>query len=105
MLHEHNGDQDRPELVPGARVRVIKDPEWNGPWPSEPLGVIEKVGNDNVVMADSPWGPVRQYFVRFQSPQRDADGDGPFTSALIWQQYLRVEPSPSQPSPFAGSSG
>jgi hypothetical protein len=25
---------------PGRRVKVVMDPQWTGPWPAEPLGVI-----------------------------------------------------------------
>lgn len=91
VLHETGGDIDRPELVPGARVRVIKDPEWDGPWPTEPLGTIEPALPDQVFLTnDTEWGRVREYKVRFDEPARDADGQGPYRAAVIWQQYLRV---------------
>ena len=40
---------------------------------------------------DTQWGRVRSFKVRFDIPQRDADGDGPYSAAVIWQQYLVVE--------------
>ncbi len=92
MLHEFDGNIDRPELVVGARVRVIKDPQWDGPWPSEPTGTIEMVKADQLFLCvDTDWGTVREYFVRFDSPARDCDDQGPYYAAVIWQQYLRVE--------------
>ena len=99
MLHERDGDVPRPELIPGARVKVIKDPEWNGPWPDEPLGTIQPVSSEPTPykVSDSQWGKVREYFVRFDTPQLDSDGQGPYVSAMIWQQYLRAVDSDPQP--------
>lgn len=85
MLHEQGGDIDRPELVLGSRVRVIKDPDWNGPCPDEPSGRLESPEAGKVFLTtESRWGKVRQFKVRFDSPQRDADGQGPYVSAVIW---------------------
>jgi hypothetical protein len=89
VLHEIGGDEDRPELRSGLRVRVIKDPDWGGPWPDEPHGVIETALPDQLfVISQTRWGPVRQYKVRFDAPQHDADGQGPYVAAVIGQQYL-----------------
>ena len=94
MLHEQGGDIDRPELVIGARVRVVRDPESDGPWPDEPVGTIEPVYEETpYVTSDSEWGKVRQFKVHFDVPQRDADGQGPYSGAMIWQQYLVALPS------------
>lgn len=91
MLHESDGDIDRPEFAPGVRVRVIKDPDWNGPWPTEPVGTIEQALRDDIYMTtETQWGHVREYKVRFDEPTLDSDGQGPYRSAVIWQQYLRV---------------
>ena len=73
----------------GARVRVLRDPETNGPWPGEPTGTIESVDGSHVyTTTNTSWGKVRQFKVRFDIAQRDADGQGPYSGALIWQQYL-----------------
>src|SRR5947209_4156785 len=96
MLHERDGDIARPELILGARVKVIKDPESGGPWPSEPEGVIiAQTGDPLFRVVSTKWGPVREYWVRFDTPQRDDNGLGPYSSAVIWQQYLRVLDSES----------
>ena len=89
MLHEQDGDIERPDLLVGTRVRVLRDPETDGPWPDEPTGTIEPADGSHVYMTtDTSWGKVRQFKVRFDIEQRDADGQGPYSSALIWQQYL-----------------
>lgn len=96
-LHERDGDIDRPELAVGARVRVIRDPDWNGPWPDEPVGTIELADRRRAyITTESKWGPIRQFKVRFDNAQRNADGDGPYSSALIWQQYLVPVSGPSE---------
>jgi hypothetical protein len=89
VLHESGGEAERPELQAGVRVRVIKDPEWGGPWPGEPLGVIESALQGQLFLtSQTQWGPVREYKVRFDSPQYDSQGQGPYVSAVIWQQYI-----------------
>ncbi len=70
-------------------MRVIKDPESGGPWPDEPFGVIESALVGQLFLtSQTQWGPVREYKVRFESPQRDSAGQGPYVSAMIWQQYI-----------------
>jgi hypothetical protein len=73
----------------GASVRVVKDPDWNGPWMQE---------FDAVIDALSPPEPVRHelarpgelaYWVQFDEPQMDSAGDGPYRKAQIWDRYLR----------------
>jgi hypothetical protein len=78
----------------------VRDPDWNGPWPSEPLGtidahaaapirVIDLATMPEVNVPDSDRHPMAEYLVRFDEPQIDCDGAGPFTSAVIWEKYLR----------------
>jgi hypothetical protein len=70
-------------------VRVIKDAEWGGPWPGEPLGVIESALQGQLFMTShTQWGPVREYKVRLDSPQHDSQGQGPYVAAVIGQQYI-----------------
>lgn len=92
MFHESGGDIERPELQPGTRVRVRRDPAWGGPWPDEPKGIIEPALRTQLFLTVSTqWGRVREYKVRFDTPQRDAEGGGPYTSATIWQQYIELD--------------
>lgn len=88
------------DLRPGDRVRVVKDPAWNGPWPAEPFGVIDRDADapirvldlaamPEVVVPDEDRGPMPEYLVRFDEPQLDGDGQGPYVSAVIWAKYLR----------------
>jgi hypothetical protein len=70
----------------GQRVRVRQDPEHGpGPWPAEPLGVIVSFRGRIV---DTTWGPRRMLWVRFDEPQTDADGDGPYITAEVLETYL-----------------
>lgn len=88
------------EVRPGARVKVIRDPRWAGPWPSEPTGVIDPDADfpirvldlaamPEVNVPDADRGPMREFLVRFDEPQRDGDGAGPYHAAVIWEKYLQ----------------
>ena len=86
-------------LSPGRRVKVVRDPDWPGPWPDEPFGVIEPIMGEpyrtidlrdstiNVPQSDRRL--MREYLVQFDQPQSDTDGDGPYSAAVIWERYLR----------------
>src|SRR5215212_1998040 len=93
-----------PRLAIGARGRVRRDPRFpGGPWPSEPLatvvarpglrGEIDRgVGSGELFrLVKHRSGPERHYFVEFDEPQLDADGQdggGPYQSAEVWEAYL-----------------
>lgn len=75
----------------GTRVRVRRDPEHGpGPWPDEPTGSIIASPHDATPFswAATTSGPELQYWVSFDVPQRDAEDDGPYTSALVLARYL-----------------
>src|ERR1700728_3575703 len=84
---------DQSALSPGRRVKVVRDPEWPGPWPAEPLGVIEPIMGEPYQTIDlrisainvpsSDRRIMREYLVQFDEPQRDTDGDGPYSAAVI----------------------
>ena len=74
-------DEPLPE---GARVRVRRDPDFGpGPWPTEPLGTV-----DLHELVSTMQGPERTYWIMFDEPQRDADGDGPYASSQVLERYL-----------------
>jgi hypothetical protein len=73
----------------GARVRVIKDPDWDGPWMREFDGVIDALGGPEPVRHHLARSGELTYWVRFDEPQMDSAGDGPYRKAQIWDRYLR----------------
>jgi len=74
----------REPLPAGARVRVRRDPEFGpGPWPAEPSGTVGSFG-----MVTTTRGPERTYWVLFDDPQLDPDGDGPYESSQVLERYL-----------------
>jgi len=86
-------------VVPGTRVRVVRDPGWNGPWPAEPVGTIgPPVPVRTINLATMPEvnvpederGPMREFYVAFDEPQLDGDGQGPYRAAVIWEKYSRL---------------
>ncbi|MFI8769398.1 ferrous iron transport protein A [Streptomyces sp. NPDC053792] len=87
-------------LTAGSRVKVIRDPEWDGPWKNEFSGTIDDMGAPEPV--DHPQAQVAElkYWVSFDAPQHDSGGDGPYRKAQIWGRYLLPEPTPvAQASP------
>ena len=86
----------------GSRVKVRRDPNFLGPWPSEPSGSIvpwpmEPPYTFRVVNPDPRHGPQRAFFVQFDEPAFDADGPeggGPYRKAEVWEKYL--EPIPAE---------
>ncbi|MEA2787180.1 MAG: hypothetical protein QOF71_3284 [Candidatus Eremiobacteraeota bacterium] len=74
----------------GARVRVHQDPDYGpGPWPNEPVGTIsEAPGGSSYGLVRTVSGPTMQYYVVFDEPQVDADGDGPYAASEILSIYL-----------------
>lgn len=76
---------------PGTRVRVLQDPDWAGPWPVEFWGTVD----DLQIPAPVAHAQAREgelvYWVRFDAPQVDSDGCGPYRAAEVWSRYLRTE--------------
>jgi hypothetical protein len=87
-----------PPLQVGQRVKVIRDPGWPGPWPNEPVGVIEPIlgeafrvvdlNDPSINVPDSDRRLMREYLVQFDEPQLDTSGEGPYRAAVIWEKYL-----------------
>jgi hypothetical protein len=82
-------------------VKVVRDPDWDGPWPSEPTGtidpgwevplkVIDLAERPDINVPDSDRHPMRVFMVRFDAPAHDASDDGPYYMAEVWEKYLRL---------------
>jgi hypothetical protein len=77
----------------GDRVKVRRDPEYGpGPWPDEPTGMVAAhpgaPEGEAWVATTTRLGVRRSYWIRFDSPQRDADGDGPYSESEVLDRYL-----------------
>jgi hypothetical protein len=81
----------------GTRVRVRRDRDHGpGPWPDEPLGTIsESIDGTNFSLAQTVGSPTVQYWVVFDEPQRDADGDGPYAASEVLATYIEPQHDPS----------
>ena len=69
---------------------VRQDPVYGpGPWPSEPAGRIA-AHPDGASFAEvtTVSGPQRSWWVLFDEPQLDADGDGPYRESQVLERYL-----------------
>jgi hypothetical protein len=76
----------------GQHGRVRQDRDYPpGPWPSEPTGRLAALPDglpfDEV---ETLSGKQRMWFVIFDAPQRDADGDGPYRESQVLQKYLEA---------------
>ncbi|MFJ1755928.1 ferrous iron transport protein A [Kitasatospora sp. NPDC088134] len=90
-IHGDSPVRVRPEgsLAAGARVTVVRDRGWDGPWRAEFQGVVDAlVAPEPVVHPQAEVGELA-YWVAFDEPQYDSDGGGPYRKALIWSRYLR----------------
>jgi hypothetical protein len=83
----------------GARVRVVKDATWDGPWKREFLGTVDDTGAPETVIHDRAWPGELKYWVRFDEPELDHAGDGPYRKAQIWGRYLQPVGEQDDPRP------
>ena len=67
----------------GTRVKVLQDPEFGpGPWPAEPEGRLAAFPSGaSYEFVQTQHGRERMWWVTFDEPQPDADGDGPYVTA------------------------
>ena len=81
------------EYTLGDRIRVRRDRRFGpGPWPSEPNGTIaaHPLSEEGAIWraAATTSGPRRFYWIVFDVPQSDTDGDGPYEMAEVLDIYL-----------------
>jgi hypothetical protein len=78
-------------LSPGDRVRVVPDPDSGlSPWPGQPTAtVIASPTGEAFEETSTRRGLRRTYWVRFDEPQLDLDGDGPYTSSQVLDLHLQ----------------
>ena len=77
-------------LPPATRVRVVKDPAWDGPWRDVFLGTIDRALPPQLVQNRVANAGELEYSVDFDAPQLDAAGNGPYRKAVIWDRYLET---------------
>jgi hypothetical protein len=78
----------------GTRVIVRRDPDYGpGPWPSEPRGVVSGHVSPYFMVVQTLQGPERTYWIVFDEPQQDAEGDGPYDSSQVLERYLETSPA------------
>ena len=84
----------REPLVVGTRVRVVRDPVGPGPWPAEPSGRVALYPGTDFASTEveTRWGRERSWWVVFDEPQRDGDGDGPYRESAVLERYLQLLP-------------
>lgn len=78
-------------LPAGTRVRIVRDPDGDGPWPTEPSGVIDTIAAPELVQHPRANPDELKYWVTFDEPQHDSGNDGPYQGAQIWDRYLEPE--------------
>ncbi len=62
------------------------------PWPAEPSGIIVRAGGSALAGVWGRGGGGRMWWVEFDEPQSNAEGDGPFTSVQVHERYLELAP-------------
>jgi hypothetical protein len=77
-------------FAPGSRVTVVRASDWDGPWPAEFPGTIDATCAPEPNEHAQALSGELLYWVTFDIPQYDSDGDGPYRKAQIWGRYLRA---------------
>ncbi|MGW0753312.1 ferrous iron transport protein A [Streptomyces sp. NPDC002587] len=75
-------------LAPGSRVTVVRARDWDGPWQVEFPGTIDAMRAPEPNEHAQALSGELLYWVSFDTPQYDGDGDGPYRKAQIWGRYL-----------------
>ncbi len=68
---------------------MIRDPDRGGPWQQEFSATIDDMAAPEAVSNPLAGDGELAYWVRFDLPQYDSSGDGPYRKAQIWGSYLR----------------
>lgn len=71
-----------------SRVRVAADSTGHIAWQREFFGVVSPMGAPEPVINPQAHDGELAYWVAFDEPQLDSDGDGPYRKALIWDRYI-----------------
>ncbi len=65
-------------------------------WPDEPSGVIVRSGGSALAGVWGRAGGGRMWWVDFDEPQSNSNGDGPFLSAQVHEKFLELAPPVSE---------
>ena len=92
----------KPKFSAGDRIRVSNDFFWaKGATGiiSAPPGEVTKISGawdgELTQQEESALGTNIVYWVWFDEPQYDADGDGPYKGGSIWEKALVLRPTNS----------
>jgi hypothetical protein len=77
-------------MQPGTRVKVIQDESWGGPWREVFTGTVDATIPPQPIQHPMAQPGELEYSVRFDESQFDADDEGPYRKAVIWERYLDV---------------
>jgi hypothetical protein len=72
-----------------VRAASVDDPSQ---WPDEPSGVIVRSGGSALAGVWGRGGGGRMWWVEFDEPQSNSQGDGPFLSAQVHEKFLELAP-------------
>ncbi|MEU5426421.1 ferrous iron transport protein A [Streptomyces olivoreticuli] len=87
------GDEwPRGSMSPGIHVTVIQDVSWDGPWQVEFQATIDDLYPPEPARGSGAREGELSYWVVFDEPQYNSDGEGPFRGAQIWDRYLKPNP-------------
>ncbi len=78
---------ERP-LRPGTRVYIIQDPEFGGPFQETFGATVQSSKRVEGLMPAAAKKSKFVYFVTFDSPQFDCDGDGPYSASEVLAAYV-----------------
>ena len=74
----------------GTRVRITEDELWIGPWAQAVEGRVSAMAAPEPVVSRNSKPGELNYWIDFDPPQLDSDGDGPYRKAQIRGRYLEA---------------
>jgi hypothetical protein len=90
---DDDGRPGPPHMGVGAQVYVLdSDEDPATPFPYGPTGIVVRAGGSAWQGVSAIGGSARTWWVEFDSPQIDRDGDGPVSQAQVAERWLRLAP-------------
>ncbi|HEV7948330.1 MAG TPA: hypothetical protein VGP24_01060 [Glaciihabitans sp.] len=62
------------------------------PWPMGPSGIVVRSGGSALSGVWGRSGGGRLWWIEFDEPQTNSEGDGPFRSAQVHEKFLELAP-------------
>ena len=77
-------------LRPGARVEILTDPVFGGPFSEPCFGTVQSSERAHGLTPAAARESKFVYWIVFDTPMLDRDGDGPYATSHVLSKYIRA---------------